>query len=55
VIPNAEPSAALYQDLASRGVTGTIGSAWAYMDRAYASLDAKKDAIAAFAERFIAN
>lgn len=55
VIPNAEASEALYQDLAARGVTGTIGSAWAYMDRAYTSLDAKKGAIAAFAERFIAN
>ena len=54
VIPNAEPSEALYQDLAAHGVTATMGSAWPYIDRAYASLDAKKDAIEAFAERFIA-
>ena len=54
VIPNAEPSEALYEDLARRGVTATMGMAWGYNDRAFASLEAKREAIAAFAERFLA-
>lgn len=53
VIPNAEPGEALYEDLAKRGVTATMGSAWAYGDRSAASLAAKIDRIGAFAERFI--
>jgi probable F420-dependent oxidoreductase len=53
VIPNAEPTDALYRDLAARGVTATMGMAWGYNDRAFSSLDAKKGAIEAFAERFI--
>lgn len=53
VIPNAEPSEALYQDLASRGVTATMGMAWGYNDRAFVSLEAKRRAIEAFADRFI--
>lgn len=53
VIPNAAPSHELYAELAEHGVTSTVGSAWAYADRAFASLDAKRDAIAAFAEAFI--
>ncbi|MEZ4334267.1 MAG: TIGR03619 family F420-dependent LLM class oxidoreductase [Myxococcota bacterium] len=53
VIPNAEPGEALYEDLAQRGVTATMGSAWAYGDRSAASLAAKIDRIGAFAERFI--
>jgi len=55
VIPNAEPSETLYQDLASRGVTATMGMAWGYNDRAFRGLDAKKAAIEAFAERFLAS
>ncbi len=54
VIPNADPSQDLYEDLARRGVTATMGMAWGYKDRAFADLDAKKKAIEAFAERFIA-
>jgi len=53
VIPNAEPSEALYEGLAKRGVTSTMGSAWAYGDKRVASLGAKIDAIGAFGERFI--
>lgn len=53
VIPNAEPTPELHQDLAERGVTATTGMAWAYKDRDFASLEAKKDAMSAFAERFI--
>jgi probable F420-dependent oxidoreductase len=53
VIPNAEPSTELYEDLASRGVTSTVGSAWAYADRAFSSLEAKRDAISDFGARFI--
>lgn len=54
VIPNAEPAEDLYRDLASRGVTATMGSAWAYGDRAFSGLDAKQAAIAAFGQRYIA-
>jgi alkanesulfonate monooxygenase SsuD/methylene tetrahydromethanopterin reductase-like flavin-dependent oxidoreductase (luciferase family) len=53
VIPNAEPSEALYEGLAKRGVTSTMGSAWPYGDKQVASLGAKIDAIGAFGERFI--
>jgi probable F420-dependent oxidoreductase len=53
VIPNAEPSEALYEGLAKHGVTATMGSAWPYGDRSAASLGAKIDRIGAFAERFI--
>lgn len=53
VIPNAEPSEPLYADLEKRGVTATMGSAWAYGDRSTSSLGAKIDAIGAFGERFI--
>lgn len=53
VIPNAAPDEALYADLARRGVTATMGSAWAYGDRSAGSLGAKIDAIGAFGERFI--
>ncbi len=53
VIPNAEPSESIYEDLARRGVTATMGSAWAYGDRGVASLAAKLDRIGAFGERFI--
>lgn len=53
VIPNAEPSEALFEGLAKRGVTATMGSAWPYGDRDAFSLGAKIDRIAAFGERFI--
>ena len=54
VIPNAEPGEALYADLAARGVTATMGSAWGYGDRGYSGLAAKQEAIAEFGRRFIA-
>ena len=53
VIPNAAPSSELYEDLTSRGVTSTAGSAWGYADRAFASIEAKCEAIERFAESFI--
>jgi len=53
VIANAEPSEALFADLAGRGVTATMGQAWGYQDRSCASVDAKKRAMDAFAARFI--
>jgi alkanesulfonate monooxygenase SsuD/methylene tetrahydromethanopterin reductase-like flavin-dependent oxidoreductase (luciferase family) len=53
VIPNAEPSEALYEDLERRGVTATMGMAWGYNDRAFDSLEAKCEAIDAFAGRFL--
>jgi hypothetical protein len=53
VIPNAAPSRELYEDLAERGVTSTVGPAWGYADRAFASLESKRDAIAEFGANFI--
>jgi alkanesulfonate monooxygenase SsuD/methylene tetrahydromethanopterin reductase-like flavin-dependent oxidoreductase (luciferase family) len=53
VIPNAEPSEMLYEGLAKRGVTATMGSAWAYGDRSASSLGAKIDRIEAFADRYL--
>ena len=53
VIPEAEPSRDLYQDLAARGVTSTVGAAWGYADRSFGALEAKRDAIARFADAFI--
>ncbi|MEZ4217488.1 MAG: TIGR03619 family F420-dependent LLM class oxidoreductase [Myxococcota bacterium] len=53
LIPNAAPSRALYDRLEQRGVTSTAGAAWGYADRAFASLDAKLEAIAAFGRRII--
>jgi probable F420-dependent oxidoreductase len=53
VIPNAEPSEALYEDLERRGVTATMGMAWAYNDRAFSSFAAKRNAIEGFAARFL--
>ena len=53
VIPNAEPTPALHTDLAARGVTDTMGFAFAVEDPAFASLDAKRVAIERFAEAFI--
>ena len=53
VIANAAPSGELYEDLSRRGVTSTAGAAWPYADRRLASLEAKRDAIARFAEEFL--
>jgi probable F420-dependent oxidoreductase len=53
VIPNALPSRELDAELAGKGVTSTIALAWPVGDPAYASLEAKRDAMAAYAsERF---
>jgi probable F420-dependent oxidoreductase len=53
VIPNAEPDEALFADLARRGVTATMGAAWPYGATGFESLEAKREAIEAFAGRFI--
>jgi alkanesulfonate monooxygenase SsuD/methylene tetrahydromethanopterin reductase-like flavin-dependent oxidoreductase (luciferase family) len=53
VIPNAEPDEALYADLERRGVTATMGAAWAYDATGFESLEAKRAAIEAFGARFI--
>jgi alkanesulfonate monooxygenase SsuD/methylene tetrahydromethanopterin reductase-like flavin-dependent oxidoreductase (luciferase family) len=53
VIPLAEPTEALYEDLEKRGVTGTVCAPWGLGDPTYDSESAKIDALATFAERFI--
>ena len=53
VIPNAEPTPALHRDLAARGVTDTMGFAFPVEDPAYVSLEAKQQAIRAFADAFM--
>lgn len=53
VIPNAEPTPALHRELAERGVTDTMGFAFPVEDPAFASLDAKQEAIRRFADAFI--
>ena len=53
LIPNAPPSQELYEDLAARGVDSTVGAAWGYADRTFASLESKREAIARFADDFI--
>lgn len=53
VIPNAVPDPELYADLEARGVTSTIAMPWYPGDPAYASLDAKREALEAFADTFI--
>jgi probable F420-dependent oxidoreductase len=53
VIPNAMPSRELDAELESKGVTSTIALAWPVGDPAFASLDAKRDAMASYAaQRF---
>lgn len=53
VIPNALPSRELDAELEGKGVTSTIALAWPVGDPAFASLDAKRDAMATYAsERF---
>jgi len=54
VIPLETPSPELFQDLAKRGVTGTVCSPWPLGDPAFESLQSKVDALGQFAERFIA-
>jgi probable F420-dependent oxidoreductase len=53
VIPSAAPSPDLYDDLEERGVTGTMAFAWPGGDPAFASIEAKRDALRQFAETFI--
>jgi hypothetical protein len=52
VIPNVMPSRDLYADLEGQGVTSTIALAWPVGDPAFAALDAKVDAMRAFADAF---
>jgi probable F420-dependent oxidoreductase len=54
VLANAEPSEALYRDLAAEGVTSTLAPAWPFGDASFAQLAAKRAAIEAFAARFLA-
>lgn len=49
VIPNAEPSPELYADLEARGVTDTMGFAFAPTD----PLEAKREALAAFEATYL--
>lgn len=53
VVANATPTPSLMDDLEERGVTSTIGTPWRPGDQAFSSIEAKRDAIAAFSERFI--
>jgi probable F420-dependent oxidoreductase len=50
VIPQAEPSPALHDDLAARGVTSTVAVAWAL---GTATLDQKIAGMEAYADRFL--
>jgi len=54
VLANAEPSVALYRDLAAQGVTSTLAPAWPFGDASFAPLERKRAAIEAFAGRFLA-
>ncbi|HVM67510.1 MAG TPA: TIGR03619 family F420-dependent LLM class oxidoreductase [Acidimicrobiales bacterium] len=53
VIPNAMPSPELYASLEAKGVTSTLGGAWAPGDPAFASLEAKRAAMEGFAKLFL--
>lgn len=53
VIPNALPTPQLYDDLESKGVTSTVSLPWDPGDPKFQSVDAKIEAMAAFAETFI--
>ncbi len=53
VIPNAVPDVNRYRELEARGVTSTIGMPWMLGDPAFASIAAKGDAMARFADAFI--
>lgn len=54
VIPNAVPDVDRYRELEERGVTSTIGMPWMLGDPAFSSIAAKGEAMARFAETFIA-
>ena len=54
VLANAEPSDALYRDLAAAGVTSTLAPAWPFGDASFAPLARKRAASEAFAARFLA-
>lgn len=53
VIPLAEPSQAVYAQLAAWGVDGTVAMPWGVDNPAFASLDAKLDAMQRFADAYI--
>jgi probable F420-dependent oxidoreductase len=52
VIPEAVPSPDLHAELAARGVTATISMPWYPGDPAFASLQAKRDALDAWAQQY---
>jgi len=52
VIANAPVSRELYRDLEARGATSTMAFAFSGSDPRFASLEAKRDALARFAEAF---
>jgi probable F420-dependent oxidoreductase len=53
VIPLAEPSQAIYAQLAAWGVDGTVAMPWGVDNPAYASLDAKLEAMQRFADQYL--
>lgn len=55
VIPLAEPDPGIYHQLEDWGIDGTIAMAWTVDDPAYASVDAKLEAMERFADRFLRN
>ena len=53
VIPNAMPSPDLYASLEKQGVTSTLGGPWRPGDPAFASFEAKREAMEAFAAQYL--
>ena len=53
MIPLEEPSEAVHERLSKLGVTATVCSPWPLGDPAFASLDAKVNALGEFARRFL--
>ncbi|HEX7095592.1 MAG TPA: TIGR03619 family F420-dependent LLM class oxidoreductase [Acidimicrobiales bacterium] len=53
VIPNAMPTPELHAELEAQGVTSTIAVVWPQGDAAFATLDAKRAAMEAFADKFM--
>lgn len=53
VIPNAVPEPGIYKQLEDWGIDGTVAMAWTVDDPAFASVDAKLEAMEKFADRFI--
>jgi alkanesulfonate monooxygenase SsuD/methylene tetrahydromethanopterin reductase-like flavin-dependent oxidoreductase (luciferase family) len=53
VIPNAMPSPDLYASLEKQGVTSTLGGPWMPGDPAFASFEAKRAAMEAYASQYL--